>query len=65
MRREEFTMAKVNFVLAVAAVGSVVVAGLLAASSLGNWMSGAYLHPTPRIHSYTVGLGLVPLPAIA
>jgi hypothetical protein len=56
---------RVNLVLVVAAIGSAIVAALLAASSLGIWMKGAYLHPTPRINSYTVGLGLVPLPALA
>ncbi len=40
-------------------------AALLAAAALGIWMEGANLHPTPRINAFTVGLGFVPVPALA
>ena len=49
----------------IAIAGSVMVAALLAASKLGIWMEGANLHPTPRINAFTVGLGIVPIPAVA
>jgi len=48
----------------IAMTGSVIVAGLLAASALGIWMEGAYGNGTPRINSYTVGMGMVPIPAL-
>jgi uncharacterized membrane protein len=48
-----------------AAIGSGVVALLLAAASLGIWMEGANLHPTPRINASTVGLAIAPIPALA
>ena len=38
---------------------------LLVAAKLDIGMAGAWLHPTPRVNSLTVGLGLVPLLAIA
>jgi hypothetical protein len=41
------------------------VAALLIAASLGIWMEGASLHPTPRINAFTVGLGFVPVPVLA
>jgi len=49
----------------IAVTGSVFVAALLTASALNIWMEGAYLNPTPRINSYTVGMGMVPIPALA
>ena len=49
----------------VAAVGSLAVAVLLGAASLGIWMEGANLHPTPRINALTVGLAFVPAPALS
>lgn len=51
--------------LSVAIIGSVIVAALLIASALGIWMEGANLHPTPRINAFTVGMGIVPIPALA
>jgi hypothetical protein len=48
----------------VAITGSVIVAALLTPSALGIWMEGAYLNHTPRINSYTVGMGMVPVPAL-
>lgn len=48
-----------------AGIGSVVVALLLAAASLGIWMEGANLHPTPRINASTVGLAMTPIPALS
>jgi hypothetical protein len=51
--------------LTIAAIGTVVVGLLLGAASLGIWMEGANLHPTPRINASTVGLGLAPVPALA
>jgi len=49
----------------IAITGSVFAAALLAASEHGIWMEGAYLNPTPRINAYTVGMGMVPIPALA
>ena len=51
--------------LLTAAIGSGVVGLLLAAASLGIWMQGANLHPTPRVNASTVGLALAPIPALA
>ena len=51
--------------LLTAAIGSAVVGLLLAAASLGIWMQGANLHPTPRVNASTVGLALAPIPALA
>ena len=51
--------------LLTAGIGSAVVALLLAAASLGIWMEGANLHPTPRINASTVGLAMAPIPALA
>jgi hypothetical protein len=51
--------------LILAVVGSVAVAVLLLLASLGVWMANEYLHPTPRIKALTVGLGIVPVPALA
>ena len=49
----------------IAITGSVVVAALLTAAALGIWMEGAYGNGTPRINAYTVGMGIVPIPALA
>ena len=57
------TVAKVA--LLIAAIGSAAVGLLLAAASLGIWMEGANLHPTPRVNASSVGLGLAPIPAMA
>ena len=38
---------------------------LLVAAKLDIGMAGAWLHPTPRVNSLTIGLGLVPVLAIA
>jgi hypothetical protein len=51
--------------LSIAMAGSVIVAALLTAARLGIWMEGASLHPTPRINAFTVGMGIVPIPALA
>jgi hypothetical protein len=51
--------------VSIAITGTVIVAALLAAAALGIWMEGAYLHPTPRINAFTVGLGIVPIPVLA
>ena len=51
--------------LIIASISSGVAIALLVAASLGIWMEGAYLHPTPRINALTVGCGIVPIPAIA
>ena len=51
--------------LMTAAIGTAVVGLLLGAASLGIWMEGANLHPTPRINASTVAMGLVPVPALA
>jgi hypothetical protein len=51
--------------LLIGGIGTVGVAALLAAAHLGIWMEGANLHPTPRINAFTVGLGIVPVPALA
>jgi hypothetical protein len=51
--------------LLTAVIGSGVVGVLLAAASLGIWMRGANLHPTPRINASTVGLAIAPIPALA
>src|SRR5512142_2656564 len=51
--------------LYIAATASLAVAALLAAAALGIWMENMQYHPTPRINSFTVGLGFVPLPALA
>jgi hypothetical protein len=45
-------------------VRSVGVAILLVLAEFGVWMAGANLHPTPRINAFTVGMGLVSVPAI-
>ena len=44
---------------------TVLVAALLIAAALNVGMAGAYLHPTPRVNSMTVGLGLVPFLALS
>jgi hypothetical protein len=44
---------------------AVLVAALLIAAALNVGMAGAYLHPTPRVNSMTVGLGLVPFLALS
>jgi hypothetical protein len=41
------------------------VAALLTAASLGIWMESAHFNPTPRINASTVGMGIVPIPALA
>jgi|SRR6266853_3034984 hypothetical protein len=51
--------------LITAAIGTAAVGLFLGAASLGIWMEGANLHPTPRINASTVGLGLAPVPALA
>ena len=51
--------------LLTAAIGSAAVGLLLAAASLGIWMQGANLHPTPRVNASTVGFALAPIPALA
>ena len=51
--------------LLIATLGTAAVGLLLGAASLGIWMEGANLHPTPRVNASTVGLGLVPVPALA
>ena len=50
--------------LIIAVGGSVAVAILLLLAGLGVWMANANLHPTPRINAFTVGLGIVPVPAL-
>ena len=51
--------------LRVATISSIAVAAFLAAAALGIWMENFTRSPTPRINSFTVGLGLVPVPAVA
>ena len=51
--------------LIIAVVGSVAAAILLLLAGLGVWMANEYMHPTPRINAFTVGLGIVPVPALA
>jgi hypothetical protein len=55
-------MARPALMIAIGSSG--VVAILLAAASLGVWMEGATLHPTPRVNAFTVGCGIVPIAAL-
>ncbi len=48
-----------------AAISSVAMAALLGAAALDIWTENLHFHPTPRINSLTVGLGLAPIPALA
>ena len=45
--------------------GSVVTAAFLGAAALGIWTENLHFHPTPRINSLTLGLGIIPIPALA
>jgi hypothetical protein len=51
--------------LIIAVVGSAAAVILLVLAEVGVWMANANLHPTPRINALTVGLGFVPVPALA
>lgn len=51
--------------LYIAVAGSVVVAVLLGAAALDIGVENMRFHPTPRINTLTVGLGLVPVAALA
>ena len=49
----------------IAAAGSAVVAMLLGAAALDIGVENMRFHPTPRISTFTVGLGLFPVVALA
>ena len=51
--------------LLIADVSSVTVAALLGGAALGIGVDNMRFHPTPRINFFTVGLGLVPVSALA
>ena len=54
-----------KYSLLIAVVFSVPVSALLGAAALGIWTENLHFHPTPRINSLTVGLGLIPVPTVA
>ena len=50
--------------LILAASSTAVVAALLGAAALNIGVENMHFHPTPRINTFTVGLGLVPVAAL-
>jgi hypothetical protein len=59
------TASKARTALLIAAIGSVAVAALLAAASLAASLGISMGSATPRINALTVGLVIVPIPALA